>query len=96
VGVSYALAGVIGVLTYRIAPPWRYLYLAVVLLNYATPLFTGRTFTDLGHFASVVIGLACYPLTRGRGAPWNPMSVFGRWRQPRPQSPPQPRPQPRP
>lgn len=72
VGVSYALAGVVGVLTYRIAAPWRYLYLAAVLAVYGVPFFTARTFTDLGHFTSVLLGLACYPLTRGRGKAWNP------------------------
>ncbi len=72
VGVSYALAGVVGVLTYRIAAPWRYLYLAAVLAVYGIPFFTARTFTDLGHFTSVLLGLACYPLTRGRGKAWNP------------------------
>ena len=80
VGVSYALAGVVGVLTYRIASPWRYVYLGGVLVVYGSPLATGRTFTDLGHFTSVLIGLAGYPLTRGRGAPWNPLSVFRRSR----------------
>ncbi|MFF2847052.1 rhomboid-like protein [Streptomyces sp. NPDC058001] len=80
VGVSYALAGVVGVLTYRIASPWRYLYLLGVLLVYGTPLITGRTFTDLGHFTSVLIGLACYPLTRGRGPAWNPMVTLARGR----------------
>ncbi|MFE0174277.1 rhomboid-like protein [Streptomyces sp. NPDC059002] len=64
VGVSYALAGVVAVLTYRVPKPWRYGYLLVVLAIYGTPLITGRTFTDLGHFTSVLIGLACYPLTR--------------------------------
>ncbi|MFD4546998.1 rhomboid-like protein [Streptomyces sp. NPDC058466] len=72
IGVSYALAGVIAVLTYRIALPWRYAYLVVVLAVYGVPLATGRTFTDLGHFTSVLIGLACYPLVRGRGKAWNP------------------------
>ncbi|MER5379603.1 rhomboid-like protein [Streptomyces sp. NPDC002688] len=72
IGVSYALAGVIGVLTYRIATPWRYPYLAVVLAVYGVPFVTARTFTDLGHFTSVLIGLACYPLVRGRGKAWNP------------------------
>ncbi|MFE3524150.1 rhomboid-like protein [Streptomyces sp. NPDC059161] len=77
VGVSYALAGVIVVLTYRIAPPYRYLYLLGVLVVYGAPLLSGRTFTDLGHFASVLIGLACYPLTRGQGgAPWNPADTL--------------------
>ncbi|MFD9332162.1 rhomboid-like protein [Streptomyces sp. NPDC060065] len=72
IGVSYALAGVIAVLTYRIAAPWRYPYVAVALVVYGVPLVTGRTFTDLGHFTSVLIGLACYPLVRGRGKAWNP------------------------
>ncbi|MFC9845956.1 rhomboid-like protein [Streptomyces sp. NPDC060223] len=76
IGVSYALAGVIAVLTYRIAAPWRYPYLAVVLLVYGVPLATGRTFTDLGHFTSVLIGLACYPLVRGRGKAWNPKETL--------------------
>ncbi|WP_199829580.1 rhomboid-like protein [Streptomyces sp. MMG1121] len=76
IGVSYALAGVIGVLTYRLAAPWRYGYLAVVLLVFGLPLVEGRTFTDLGHFVSVLIGLACYPLVRGRGKPWNPKETL--------------------
>ncbi|MER6101754.1 rhomboid-like protein [Streptomyces sp. NPDC001832] len=66
IGVSYALAGVIAVLTYRIPAPWRYVYLFAVLVFYGIPLIAGRTFTDLGHFTSVLIGLACYPLTRSR------------------------------
>ncbi len=72
VGVSYALAGVIAVLTYRIAAPWRYAYLAVVLLVFTIPLTVSPTFTDFGHFIAVLIGLACCPLTRGRGKAWNP------------------------
>ncbi|MER5360080.1 rhomboid-like protein [Streptomyces sp. NPDC002785] len=66
VGVSYALAGVIAVLTYRIPAPWRYVYLFAVLVFYGIPLITGRTFTDLGHFTAVLIGLACYPLAWSR------------------------------
>ncbi|WP_367043291.1 rhomboid-like protein [Streptomyces sp. Je 1-332] len=69
VGVSYALAGVIAVLTYWVPSPWRYAYLLIVLAVYGTPLITGRTFTDLGHFTSVLIGLACYPLTRSAVRP---------------------------
>lgn len=72
IGVSYALAGVVAVLVYRIAAPWRYPYLAVVLVVYGVPLLSTPTFTDLGHFVSVAIGLACYPLVRGRGKAWNP------------------------
>ncbi|MFF9457667.1 rhomboid-like protein [Streptomyces flaveolus] len=80
IGVSYALAGVIAVLTYHIAPPWRYGYVVAVLLVYGVPLIGGHTFTDLGHFSAVLIGLACYPLTRGRGPTWNPVDAFRRGR----------------
>ncbi|MEV7687264.1 rhomboid-like protein [Streptomyces bungoensis] len=76
IGVSYALAGVMAVLTYRIAPPWRYPYLAAVVTFYAVPLATSRTFTDFGHFLSVLIGLGCYPLVRGRGKAWNPKETL--------------------
>ncbi|MEV6169126.1 rhomboid-like protein [Streptomyces sp. NPDC051954] len=72
IGVSYALAGVVAVLTYRIAVPWRYAYAGVVLLVYGVPLAAGRTFTDLGHFLSVLIGLACYPVVGGRTTVRNP------------------------
>ncbi|MEV6755001.1 rhomboid-like protein [Streptomyces sp. NPDC051214] len=69
VGVSYALAGVVAVLTYWVPSPWRYAYLLIVLTVYGTPLITGRTFTDLGHFTAVLIGLACHPLTRSAVRP---------------------------
>lgn len=72
VGVSYALAGVVAVLAYRIPVCWRYAYVFVVLLVYGVPLVTGRTFTDLGHFVSVLIGFGCYPLARGRRNVRNP------------------------
>ncbi|MCH0561973.1 hypothetical protein I3F60_01635 [Streptomyces sp. MUM 136J] len=65
VGVSYALAGVVGVLTYRVPAPWRYGYLPAVLLVYGAPLVLRPTFTDLGHVVSVLIGLACRPLVPG-------------------------------
>lgn len=65
VGVSYALAGVAAVLTYRMPHPWRYVYAFAVLVFYGVPLAAeGRTVTDLSHFAAVLTGLACYPLTR--------------------------------
>ncbi|WP_326666430.1 rhomboid-like protein [Streptomyces sp. NBC_00385] len=66
VGVSYALAGIVAVLTYYVARPWRYVYLFAVLVIYGVPLVTGATFTDVGHFTAALIGLACYPLTRAR------------------------------
>ncbi|MGY4922586.1 rhomboid-like protein [Streptomyces sp. 900105755] len=76
IGVSYALAGVIAVLAYRIAAPWRYAYLAAVLLVYGLPLTESPTFTDLGHFVASLIGLGCRPLVRGRGKAWNPKETL--------------------
>ncbi|MEU6380925.1 rhomboid-like protein [Streptomyces sp. NPDC046909] len=77
IGVSYALAGVIAVLVYRIPAWWRYPYGMAVLVVYGVPLVTGRTFTDLGHFTSVLIGFGCYPLVRGRARPRNPKETAG-------------------
>ncbi len=74
-GVSYALAGVVAVLVYRIAVPWRYLYLIGVLVFYAIPVVSSRTFTDIGHFSAMLLGFACWPLTRGRPGPWDPAST---------------------
>ncbi|MET7428316.1 MULTISPECIES: rhomboid-like protein [Streptomyces] len=76
IGVSYALAGVMAVLTYRIAAPWRYAYLPAVLAVFGLPLAAGPTFTDFGHIVAVLIGLACYPLVRGRGKAWNPKETL--------------------
>jgi hypothetical protein len=64
------------VLTYRLAAPWSYLYLAAVLLVYGIPLAAAPTFTDFGHFISVLVGLACCPLTLSRGKPWNPKETL--------------------
>ncbi|WP_328512340.1 hypothetical protein OG842_17895 [Streptomyces sp. NBC_00376] len=74
IGVSYALAGVIAVLTYRTPQPWRCVYLFAVLVFYGIPLVAGRSFTDLGHFTAVLIGLACYPLTRSRHGTGTPVA----------------------
>ncbi|WP_068274291.1 rhomboid-like protein [Aldersonia kunmingensis] len=82
IGVSYFLAGVIGVLTYHVAGRWRWVYLAAVLIVYGTPLLVDLNFTAVGHFSSVLIGLAFYPITRGRGEPIDPVQVYrGRRRQ---------------
>jgi len=76
IGVSYGLAGVAGILVYRLHGPWRYGYLAALVVVAATPvvwpLLNGShgTFTDIGHLCAVLIGLLCYPLTRvGRTTP---------------------------
>ncbi|MFJ3922388.1 rhomboid-like protein [Streptomyces sp. NPDC090022] len=64
IGVSYGLAASIGVLTYRIPGPWRWLYLAGAVAFFGVPLLTGGTFTDLGHAISLAVGLLAWPLTR--------------------------------
>ncbi|WP_424809603.1 rhomboid-like protein [Rhodococcus sp. 27YEA15] len=73
VGVSYALAGVMGVLAYRIVTPWRYVYLAALALVYGVPLIVSTDFTAVGHVSAVLIGLCCHRLTRSRAAPWDPV-----------------------
>jgi hypothetical protein len=64
IGVSYGLAASAGILTYRLARPWRWIYLAGAVAFFLVPLAADRTYTDLGHAISLAIGLACYPLTR--------------------------------
>ncbi len=81
-GVSYALAGVVGVLTYLVVRPWRYLYLAGVLAVYVLGLHQGRDYTGIGHLSAVLIGLACYPLARERPGEFDPVAsarALRRW-----------------
>ncbi|OKH99864.1 hypothetical protein A6A06_22690 [Streptomyces sp. CB02923] len=68
IGVSYGLAAAAGLLTYRLPPPWRYLYLASVLGFFGIPLLSGATFTDFGHAIALTLGLAAWALTPGGGA----------------------------
>lgn len=77
IGVSYFVVGVMGILTYRIARPWRWGYLGILLLIFGFPvLLMDRielSFTAIGHFAALLIGLAFYPMARELDrAPWNP------------------------
>jgi hypothetical protein len=73
IGVSYFLVGVMAVLTYHIASPWRWGYLAVLLLIFGFPLARidshNPDFTALGHFTSLLIGLCFYPMARQRAGP---------------------------
>lgn len=70
IGVSYFLVGVMAVLTYHIARPWRWGYLGVLCVIFGFPLITMNRveldFTAIGHFASILIGLCFYPMTRTR------------------------------
>lgn len=77
-GVSYALAGVIAVLTYWWPRGWmRWVYAAVVLVFYGQAMLRGRTFTDVGHFTATLAGLGCWPIVRGCVSP---MGWGWRWR----------------
>ncbi|GGP69445.1 rhomboid-like protein [Streptomyces melanogenes] len=75
IGVSYGLAASAGLLVYRLPRPWRWLYLACVVAFFGIPLLTGGTFTDIGHGVALAIGLACWPLTRGKSVAPNGRSV---------------------
>jgi hypothetical protein len=76
IGVSYALAGVEAVAAYLIAAPWSYVYAAGLILYYGYHLVVGNTFTDLGHFTSIMIGFACFPLTKGCVEKWDPWAAW--------------------
>ncbi len=70
IGVSYGLAGAVGVLTYLVPMPWRWGYAVGVTGFFGWSVWSSRTFTDLGHFTALLLGFACYALTppgRGRG-----------------------------
>lgn len=64
VGVSYFLVGVIAVLAYRIAPPWRWAYLAVLIAIFTVALVITPDFTAVGHLSAIFIGLSFYPMVR--------------------------------
>jgi Rhomboid-like protein len=77
IGVSYFLVGVMAVLAYHIARPWRWGYLGVLFVIFGFPLITmdrhELNFTAIGHFTSILIGLCFYPMARARdGRQWNP------------------------
>ncbi len=71
IGVSYFLVGIIAVLSYHIARPWRWGYLGVLFLIFTFPLLAmdriELNFTAIGHFTSILIGLCFYPMARARG-----------------------------
>jgi hypothetical protein len=69
IGVSYFVTGIVGVLVYRIEPPWRWIYLAASMVVFTGALVIGTNFAAVGHLCALLLGLACYPLTRHRRAP---------------------------
>jgi hypothetical protein len=77
IGVSYFMVGVIAVLAYHVAPPWRWGYLAVLIAVFTVPLFIHLTFTAIGHFSAIFIGLLFYPMAHARnGPPVNPAKLL--------------------
>jgi hypothetical protein len=64
IGVSYFMVGVMAVLTYHIAKPWRWGYLAILIVVFTVPLILHVNFTAVGHFAAIFIGLCFYPMVR--------------------------------
>lgn len=81
IGVSYFLVGICAVLAYRIAKPWRWVYLGGLILLFVGALVVKPGFTALGHLSAIGIGLCFYPMARARpGALWNPAEVWERLR----------------
>jgi rhomboid family protein len=76
IGVSYFLVGVIAVLAYHVATPWRWGYLAILIVLFLGPVIVDPKFTAIGHFAAILIGLLFYPMARGRGRPVKPMQLL--------------------
>jgi hypothetical protein len=64
IGVSYFMVGVMAVLTYHIAKPWCWGYLAILIVVFTVPLIVHVNFTAVGHFAAIFIGLCFYPMAR--------------------------------
>jgi hypothetical protein len=64
------------VLAYHIAMPWRWGYLAILILIFTVPLVIDANFTAIGHFSAIFIGLLFYPVARARnGSPVNPAKL---------------------
>ena len=58
VGVSYALAALLGWLSARVPRRWRVWYIAMLVLYFLGPALFSQTFTDAGHATALVIGLS--------------------------------------
>jgi hypothetical protein len=79
IGVSYFVTGIVAVLTYHIARPWRWVYLAGCVAVFGAALAVRANFTGVGHLCALGLGLACYPLARrGSGSEWNPAQALSR------------------
>lgn len=81
VGVSYALAAVLGWLAARVPRHWRAPYIGLVVLWFLGPAVFTQTFTDAGHATALALGLSLAVLSvrSGRvpaeGVPRNPLAA---------------------
>jgi hypothetical protein len=75
IGVSYFLVGVMAVLAYRIAPPWRWAYLGALILGFGIAWYVKPSFTSIGHFSAIFIGLCFYPMARRTKSPAQPVTA---------------------
>ncbi len=83
IGVSYFLVGVMAVLSYHIAPPWRWGYFAVLVVVFGVVLIVKPDFTAIGHFSAIFIGICFEPMARRRdGSPIDPARIRGLLRRP--------------
>lgn len=64
VGVNYFVVGIVGVLVYRLPDRRRWIYLAATVLLVGGGLMLHSNFTSLGHLCALLLGFACYPLTK--------------------------------
>lgn len=58
VGVSYALAALLGWLTARVPHRWRGWYVAALVVYFLSPALFGPSFTDAGHASALALGLS--------------------------------------
>lgn len=80
VGVSYGLAAIAGVLTYYVARgTWRWSYIAIAYAITIGAVIATGSFTSVGHLTAFSLGLAMYPVTRGRPR-WDPATTVHRLR----------------
>lgn len=56
VGPSYGISAMLAVLAFRVRGPARWLWACGLLVYYAYGVWSGRTFTDYGHFFALIIG----------------------------------------
>ena len=66
VGPSYGFLAVAGALTYLLAPRLRLVFVGLLIVGVAAVVALSHTFTDFGHLLSLLLGLTCYRIVRGR------------------------------